>query len=98
MVKKCDISKRAEVSRELQLLLSGIDNGIDMILVTTYAGEAIKDKKLSVENRELIKQALSGVHRLGVIHGDLRLENIVMTQDQSTMKFTDHRLWTCRKD
>ncbi|KAK3813930.1 MAG: hypothetical protein J3Q66DRAFT_402513 [Benniella sp.] len=47
----------------------------------------IKDKKLSIENRELIKQALSKAHSLGVLRGDLRLESIIMAQDQPKTKF-----------
>ncbi|KAG0237786.1 hypothetical protein BGX31_003485 [Mortierella sp. GBA43] len=77
-----------DVLRDIQgdliprMLVAGISNGLEMLLVTEYSGEPIKGTSLGSADRDSIKSILSVIHSFGVLHGDIRPENIVAKKGQ----------------
>ncbi|KAF9410687.1 hypothetical protein BGZ76_005483 [Entomortierella beljakovae] len=70
------------------LKIAGIADGIDLILVTEYAGANISGMAISSSDRMKIRKALQAIHDAGVLHDDLRRENILMKQLGQDKHFT----------
>lgn len=58
-----------------------------MVLVTDFVGCDISWVRLDDSDRRKIQAALSTIHDLGVVHGDLRPQNILVQRDGSTSSF-----------
>lgn len=72
---------------------SGIKGDDDNIYVSEYAGEPIKYNKPSFD--DLLEQTTSGLaalHREGIIHGDIRKENIVYDGEKITIVSFDRAI------
>ncbi|KAF9419549.1 hypothetical protein BGZ76_004228, partial [Entomortierella beljakovae] len=63
-----------------RMKLAGISNGLDMVLVTENCGTSIHNIQPSHSDCEKIRKALSEIHKLGVLHGDIRPENFLMKE------------------
>ncbi|KAF9404697.1 hypothetical protein BGZ76_006847, partial [Entomortierella beljakovae] len=68
--------------------IAGILNGIDMVLVTKHWGHSICNMHLSSSDCDEIRAALSKIHQLGILHGDIRTENILFRQDGNVRCFS----------
>lgn len=62
------------------LRFAGVSDGIEFVLVTEYVGESIEKLTLSMEDCVMIVESLNALHDAGVVHGDVRLENITRLQ------------------
>ncbi|KAF8937945.1 hypothetical protein BGZ58_001876 [Dissophora ornata] len=99
VVKKCDIWNERPVMEELKheaeiyhtlrnlqgqcipkLKIAGIADGMEMILVTNY-------ERLEESGQEKTRAALSAIHDLGVVHGDILPQNIVVQRDGPNAQF-----------
>lgn len=70
-----------------QMKVAGILNGMEMILVTEFVGTDLCEEQLNSSDRDKIRAALSAIHRLGVLHGDIRPHNIVANRDGQNSQF-----------
>ncbi|KAG0062554.1 hypothetical protein BGZ89_010563 [Linnemannia elongata] len=70
-----------------KLKIAGVSNGLEMVLVTDFRGHDISKERLEDSDRKKIRKALSAIHRLGVLHGDIRRQNILMKRDGSIKRF-----------
>ncbi|KAG0226982.1 hypothetical protein BGW42_003269 [Actinomortierella wolfii] len=70
-----------------KLRLAGIADGMEMILVTELTGTDLHDGRLNASDRNKIREALSAIHDLGVLHGDIRPENITRRRDDRNSAF-----------
>ena len=66
---------------------AGIADGMEMILVTEFMGIDLSKEHLDASDRVKIRAALSAIHRLGVLHGDIRPQNIVVNRDGQNPQF-----------
>lgn len=69
------------------LWIAGVANGLEMILVTEFVGTNISQERLDDSDRAQIRQALCTIHQLGIAHGDIRLENIVVQRNGLHARF-----------
>jgi len=69
------------------MMLEGVSDGIEMLLVTNYAGANIANRILSTADCDKIKEAIVAIHNLGVVHGDVRSHNIVAHEIDNTVRF-----------
>ncbi|KAG0277820.1 hypothetical protein BGZ97_009831, partial [Linnemannia gamsii] len=82
-----------QVLRSLQglciprLRIAGIADGMEMLLVTDFVGNSICQESLEGSDQEKIRAALSAIHDLGVVHGDILPQNIVVQRDGSNTRF-----------
>ncbi|KAG0367481.1 hypothetical protein BGZ54_003825, partial [Gamsiella multidivaricata] len=67
--------------------MAGIAYGLEMILVTEFMGTDLCDEHMDSSDRGKIRAALSAIHRLGVLHGDIRPHNIVVRRDGEDSQF-----------
>lgn len=63
-----------------KLHFTGIADGIEFVLVMEYVGKTIEKMKLSLEDCETIIAHMEALHDAGVVHGDIRPENITQLQ------------------
>ncbi|KAF9200246.1 hypothetical protein BGZ59_003411, partial [Podila verticillata] len=70
-----------------RMKVAGIANGMEMILVTEFMGTDLSNERLNASDRDKIRAALSGIHGLGVLHGDIRPQNIVANRDAQSPQF-----------
>ncbi|KAF9309162.1 hypothetical protein BG003_010103, partial [Podila horticola] len=93
-----ELEHEAKIYEELQelqgeciptLWISGVANGLEMILVTEFVGTNVSQERLDDSDRAQIQQALCSIHELGVVHGDIRLENIVQSEDTTLQLFSE---------
>ncbi|KAF9912976.1 hypothetical protein EC991_007590 [Linnemannia zychae] len=70
------------------LKLAGIVDGMEMVLVTEFVGTNIRQEQLSRSDKIKIRDAFSAIHSLGVLHGDIRLQNILVQSDGRVRRFT----------
>lgn len=71
----------------LTLWIARVANGLEMILVTEFVGTNISQERLDDSNQAQIRQVLCAIHQLGVAHGDIQLENIVVQQNGLHARF-----------
>lgn len=69
------------------LRVAGIASGMEMILVTDFIGADLRKEHLDASDRDKIRAALSAIHRLGVLHGDIRPHNITVKRDGLNSQF-----------
>ncbi|KAG0269463.1 hypothetical protein DFQ27_003375 [Actinomortierella ambigua] len=91
-----ELKNEASVYQKLQtlqgryipkLLLAGVADGVEMVLVTEFVGTDVNQDLLDDSAQVKIQEAMSAIHELGVLHGDIRPENIVMQNHGSNAKF-----------
>ncbi|KAG0281992.1 hypothetical protein BGZ97_009190 [Linnemannia gamsii] len=70
-----------------KLRFAGVADGMEMILVTDFVGSEVSHKRLDDSDLEKIWAALSAIHDLGVVHGDIRPQNIVVQHDGPSVRF-----------
>jgi tRNA A-37 threonylcarbamoyl transferase component Bud32 len=70
------------------MMLEGVSDGIEMVLVTNYAGANIAHRILTTADCDKIREAIVAVHNLGVVHGDIRPQNIVAQEIEGNVRFT----------
>ncbi|KAF9335443.1 hypothetical protein BG006_000081 [Podila minutissima] len=64
-----------------ELRIAGVADGMEMMLVTDFVGSDISHERLDDSDQEKIRAALSAIHDLGVVHGDIRPQNILVQHD-----------------
>ncbi|KAF9345759.1 hypothetical protein BGX34_004507 [Mortierella sp. NVP85] len=69
------------------VMLEGISDGIEMVLVTNYAGTNIANRVLTRKDCDEIREAFMAIHNLGIVHNDVRPENIVAHEIENTIRF-----------
>ena len=91
-----ELKNEAKVYEKLQTLqgrcipklwLAGVANGMEMLLVIDFVGTDVSQERLDDNAQRKIREALSAIHELGVVHGDIRPENIVMQHHGQKAKF-----------
>ncbi|KAG9062573.1 hypothetical protein KI688_005488 [Linnemannia hyalina] len=70
-----------------RLEIAGVSNSLEAVLVTDFRGHDISQGRLEDSDKETIRKALSAIHRLGVLHGDIRPQNILVERDGSIKRF-----------
>ncbi|KAG0366522.1 hypothetical protein BGZ54_005232 [Gamsiella multidivaricata] len=70
-----------------KLKIAGIADELEMILVTEFIGPDLCEGRLDLSDRKKIRAALSAIHRLGILHGDIRPHNIVARRDGGNSQF-----------
>ncbi|KAF9125289.1 hypothetical protein BGW39_007526 [Mortierella sp. 14UC] len=70
-----------------KLAISGIADGMEMILVTDFIGVDISHERLDYSDKKKIREALSAIHSLGVLHGDIRPQNILVKREGQVRRF-----------
>lgn len=70
-----------------RLEIEGVADGIDMVLVTEYVGRTICNEPLSESDCDQIRTAFAEIHALGIMHGDIRTQNIVVGQSNGQRRF-----------
>lgn len=77
-----------------ELGFSGVANDMEMMLVIDFVGTDISQERLSDSDQEKIRAALSAIHALGVLHGNIRPQNILVQRDglNARFYFVDFRL------
>ncbi|KAF9138565.1 hypothetical protein BGX30_009003 [Mortierella sp. GBA39] len=70
-----------------ELRFAGVADGMEMILVTDFVGSDVSHERLDDSDQEKIRAALSAIHDLGVVHGDIRPQNIVVQHDGPNVRF-----------
>ncbi|KAG0275633.1 hypothetical protein BGZ96_003720 [Linnemannia gamsii] len=58
-----------------------------MVLVTDFVGTEVSQELLDDTAQRKIRGAMSAIHKLGVVHGDIRLQNIIMQDHGPGAKF-----------
>lgn len=69
------------------LWMVGIADGLEMVLVMDFVGNDICHEHLDASDRFQIRVALSAIHRLGVLHDDIRPHNIATKHDSPNSQF-----------
>ncbi|KAG0253177.1 hypothetical protein DFQ27_007628 [Actinomortierella ambigua] len=91
-----ELKNEARIYKKLQtlqgryipkLLLAGVADGVEMVLVTESVGTDVSQELLDDSALVKIREAMAAIHELGVVHGDIRLENIVMQDHGPNAKF-----------
>ncbi|KAG0195475.1 hypothetical protein BGX28_001302, partial [Mortierella sp. GBA30] len=91
-----ELKNEAKVYQKLQALqgryipelwLAGVADGLEMVLVTDFVGTEVSQELLDDTAQRKIREALSAIHELGVVHGDIRPQNIVMQGRGPDAKF-----------
>ncbi|KAG9071270.1 hypothetical protein KI688_008816 [Linnemannia hyalina] len=81
-------SKMRRLKDNISLLrIAGIADGMEMLLVTDFAGTNICQERLEESDQVKIRAALSAIHDLGVVHGDILPQNIVVQRNGSNTRF-----------
>ncbi|KAG0204366.1 hypothetical protein BGX28_003686 [Mortierella sp. GBA30] len=75
-----------------KLRITGIADGMEMILVTDYVGTDISQERLDASDQEKIRAALYAIHDLGVVHGDIQPHNILVQREGRSFYFVDFGL------
>ncbi|KAF9378893.1 hypothetical protein CPC16_011072 [Podila verticillata] len=70
-----------------ELRIAGVADGMEMMLVTDFVGTDVSQEHLDDSDQEKIKAALSAIHDLGVIHSDIRPQNILVQHDGQNARF-----------
>ncbi|KAF9323717.1 hypothetical protein BGZ91_003408 [Linnemannia elongata] len=70
-----------------KLRLSGVSDGMEMILVTDFIGVDISHERLDCSDKKKIREALSAIHSFGVLHADIRPQNILVKRDGPVRRF-----------
>ncbi|KAI8603387.1 kinase-like domain-containing protein [Dissophora ornata] len=70
-----------------KLWLAGIADGLEMLLVIDFVGTDVSQELLDDSAPIKIREAMSAIHELGVVHGDIRPQNIVMQHRGPNAKF-----------
>ncbi|KAG0038600.1 hypothetical protein BGZ82_011494 [Podila clonocystis] len=70
-----------------RMKLEGTMNGFEVVLATESAGNNISNERLDPSDCNKIQRALAAVHNCGVLHGDLKPDNIVVRRDGFSSKF-----------
>ncbi|KAF9272511.1 hypothetical protein BGZ74_005221, partial [Mortierella antarctica] len=82
-----ELKNEASVYQKLQTLqgryipklwLAGVADGLEMVLMTDFVGTDVSQELLDDSAQRKIREAMSAIHDLGVVHGDIRPQNIVM--------------------
>ncbi|KAF8926465.1 hypothetical protein BGZ47_002706 [Haplosporangium gracile] len=91
-----ELKNEAKVYQKLQALqgryipklwLAGVADGLEMVLVTDFVGTEVSQELLDGTAQRKIREAMSAIHELGVVHGDIRPQNIVMQGRGPDAKF-----------
>jgi tRNA A-37 threonylcarbamoyl transferase component Bud32 len=69
------------------LWLAGVADGLEMVLVTDFVGTEVSRELLDDTAQRKIREAMFAIHELGVVHGDIRPQNIVMQGRGPDAKF-----------
>ncbi|KAG0275158.1 hypothetical protein BGZ96_003902, partial [Linnemannia gamsii] len=70
-----------------RLKMALMSNGLEVVLVTDFRGHIISQECLKDSDKETIRGALSAIHRLRVLHRDIRSQNILVERNGSTKRF-----------
>ncbi|KAG0357033.1 hypothetical protein BG005_003994 [Podila minutissima] len=70
-----------------ELRIAGVADGMEMMLVTNFVGSDISHERLDDSDQEKIRAALSAIHDLGVVHGDIRPQNVLVQHDGPNARF-----------
>ncbi|GJJ76176.1 hypothetical protein EMPS_08535 [Entomortierella parvispora] len=70
-----------------RMLVAGVLDGMEMILVTGHVGTDLRNERLDTSDRDKIREALSALHNKGILHRDIRPENIVVNRDGESSRF-----------
>ncbi|KAG0362078.1 hypothetical protein BG005_006735 [Podila minutissima] len=70
-----------------ELRIAGVADGMEIMLVTDFVGTDVSQERLDDSDQEKIKVALSAIHDLGVVHGDIRPQNILVQHDGPCAQF-----------
>ncbi|KAG0076420.1 hypothetical protein BGZ90_008719 [Linnemannia elongata] len=70
-----------------KLRLSGVSDGMEMILVTDFIGVDISHERLDCSDKKKIREALSAIHSFGVLRADIRPQNILVKRDGPVRRF-----------
>ncbi|KAF9384816.1 hypothetical protein CPB97_005365 [Podila verticillata] len=70
-----------------ELRIAGVADGMEMMLVTDFVGTDVSQERLDDSDQEKIRAALSAIHDLGVVHGDVRPQNILVQHDGPNARF-----------
>lgn len=70
-----------------ELRIAGVADGMEMMLVTDFVGTDVSQERLDDSDQEKIRAALSAIHDLGVVHGDIRPQNILVQHDGPNARF-----------
>ncbi|KAG0082964.1 hypothetical protein BGZ92_011203 [Podila epicladia] len=68
-----------------RLHIGGLADGLEFVLVTEYVGKTIEELKLTFEDGETIIKCLAALHGAGVLHGNIRPENITRLHGDNGM-------------
>ncbi|KAF9327277.1 hypothetical protein BG006_009393 [Podila minutissima] len=91
-----ELKNEASVYQKLQTLqgryipklwLAGVADGLEMVLMTDFVGTDVSQELLNDSAQRKIREAMSAIHDLGVVHGDIRPQNIVMQNHGPNVKF-----------
>lgn len=70
-----------------ELRIAGVADGMEMMLVTDFVGTDVSQEYLDDSDRDKVRAVLSAIHDLGVIHGDIRPQNILVQHDGQNASF-----------
>ncbi|KAF9198051.1 hypothetical protein BGZ49_001251 [Haplosporangium sp. Z 27] len=70
-----------------KMRLGGIMNGFEIVLVTKYAGVNISNCHLTLADCNKIRDALTAIHNCGILHGDIKPDNIVVERNGIRSRF-----------
>ncbi|KAG0082598.1 hypothetical protein BGZ93_002353 [Podila epicladia] len=68
-----------------RLHIGGLADCLEFVLVTEYVGKTIEELKLTFEDGETIIKCLAALHGAGVLHGNIRPENITRLHGDNGM-------------
>ncbi|KAF8960738.1 hypothetical protein BGZ46_001509, partial [Entomortierella lignicola] len=71
-----------------KMRLGGIMNGFEIVLVTKYAGVNISNCHLTLADCNKIRDVLTAIHNCGILHGDIKPDNIVVERNGIRSRFT----------
>ncbi|KAF9079436.1 hypothetical protein BGX23_004103, partial [Mortierella sp. AD031] len=70
-----------------KLKIAAIADGMEMLLVIDFVGTDISQVHLDESDKGKIWAALCAIHNLGVVHGDIRPQNILVEHHGSNANF-----------
>ncbi|KAG0199630.1 hypothetical protein BGX28_007110 [Mortierella sp. GBA30] len=91
-----ELKNEAKVYQKLQglqgryipkLWLAGVADGLEMLLVIDFVGRDVGQELLDDSALGKIREAMSAIHEMGVVHGDIRPQNIVVQHQGLNTKF-----------
>jgi tRNA A-37 threonylcarbamoyl transferase component Bud32 len=70
-----------------KLKIAAVADGMEMVLVIDFVGTDISQVHLDESDKGKIRAALCAIHDLGVVHGDIRPQNILVQHHGSNAIF-----------